>query len=417
MSPPLALPAPLAAALLLAALAPAAARAERGFTEDPLPESVNTFVFGNFMELHDHPQTNYLHTGVDVAAAPGDAVYPPIPLGAICRVVAVGPDWVLLIASQQQEAQWVLTQLVHIEVHPLIIVGAWLDNTICVGWIGAESHLHAMLYLSPDDAIDAIDLVHPLVHAFDNAPWLLDTTPPVLTDSVEVSVPGGGGEPFVWSVPVADRTDLAPHQNGVYRIELLVNGEPADEIRFERFVGRNGAFPPAWSDYYAVFSPPPSGLNDPNTLRYKLVWTPPVPPPEEIVWCIRTRDALGNVLDCTPSGPTVVAAVLPAPPALRIFPNPVRVREDGRVRIVAGALAAAAGGGGLPPAVTAAVYDARGRLVRALRVPQQPVPGRQLLLEWNLRAGGGQPVASGVYWIRVREGGASWRARPLVVMR
>ncbi|RPJ45066.1 MAG: T9SS C-terminal target domain-containing protein [Candidatus Latescibacterota bacterium] len=65
-------------------------------------------------------------------------------------------------------------------------------------------------------------------------------------------------------------------------------------------------------------------------------------------------------------------------------------------------------------AVLAGVYDVRGRLVRELAAPAGgPQEG---VLAWNGRGASGEPLPAGVYFLRVRSGGAA-ESRKVILVR
>jgi len=66
--------------------------------------------------------------------------------------------------------------------------------------------------------------------------------------------------------------------------------------------------------------------------------------------------------------------------------------------------------------VEVSIYDARGRLTRALWRAPSPRPGDHLA-DWDGRDDAGRSVPSGVYWARLAVGGRVVDARPLTLVR
>jgi hypothetical protein len=118
------------------------------------------------------------------------------------------------------------------------------------------------------------------------------------------------GQPLVFGVHAYDKNNSIVNEsfnNGIYKMELLINGEAVDSIRLERFRAKDGSYPPSAAELYLGSPPPPGSQNNPNRLIYKLVWVPEeCDPLIDYQWTIWTYDAAGNKLDPF-SGPTVTA--------------------------------------------------------------------------------------------------------------
>jgi hypothetical protein len=83
---------------------------------------------------------------------------------------------------------------------------------------------------------------------------------------------------------------------------------------------------------------------------------------------------------------------LPQDPWLGAAPNPFAPRTQLRFQLSS------------PGRVSLAIYDVRGRLVRSL-VEAESLPAGEHLRSWDGRDEGGAPLASGIYFARLRSGG------------
>jgi hypothetical protein len=106
-----------------------------------------------------------------------------------------------------------------------------------------------------------------------------------------------------------------------------------------------------------------------------------------------TRDTAGLAQDGAPAlGPRLA----------QNYPNPFRATTTIRYEIATESV------------VRIAIYDAAGRRVATLT--EGSVAAGEHALVWDGRGSGGQPVGSGVYWMRLEVGGTT-RAQPLLVTR
>src|SRR5207344_2626221 len=98
------------------------------------------------------------------------------------------------------------------------------------------------------------------------------------------------------------------------------------------------------------------------------------------------------------SAPTAAAPALPTRLAVRLpdgNPAQHRLRLEAAMP-VSGML-------------TIDIFDVRGARVRRLR--DQPLPAGWHPIDWDGRDDGGEPVASGIYFVRLQSAGAQARAR------
>ncbi len=287
----------VAAALLLAPCHSGAR--EQVFSGDPLPSSTGQFVYNAFMQIDQISPFN-LHTGVDIAVTAGDPTYPPIESGSLCRVIAVGADFVALLGSNRQSGDYALCQMIHIVPNTGLTVGSWIGVSTTVGAIDTGSHLHFELFLSSDASITDADLRSPRRSALSSALWNADSTLPEITQNPVVHT-APVGSPSVWQIWAAD--PVGDVYNGIGGMELMIDDIVVDDFDFEAMAAKGGAYPPAASEFY-YDTTPPSGNNNPNTLQYKLSWV--ATDDLEHVWRIRWWDAMGNADEGDPEHPPAV---------------------------------------------------------------------------------------------------------------
>ncbi len=268
----------------------------QAFPEDPLIDSQNHFIYNTFMEL-DLSSGNNLHYGIDIAGAEHQTVKPGTPAGEFCKIIGEGTNFRLIYAEDRmQQSSYVACRLQHIYPNPAFQIGDRLNYDDTLGALDYDDHLHLEIDLSPDGVIENQDLRNPERYAFENASWMADSQEPVV-DSLVIH-PGSPDTLQIW---VHDTTDESPdYFNGIYKLLLKVNDVPVDSVVLDRYLTRDGSYPPEASQIYYDTGPKPSGYNNPNVLNYKLIGEI-----DSVTWRIAWWDASGNHGESAPVEPPV----------------------------------------------------------------------------------------------------------------
>ena len=102
------------------------------FSEDPFQGLAGTFVFNEFMQL-DNVSPQHLHTGIDIGATTGAAVYPPIPAGKTIKIQAIGSDYVFAQGTEAQGGDIPCFEVIHLTPNGNLQVGQTIGSTTTLG--------------------------------------------------------------------------------------------------------------------------------------------------------------------------------------------------------------------------------------------------------------------------------------------
>lgn len=285
---------------IAAVIGPRQPYAQEQFPGDPVPYTIGPFVTQQFMQL-DNISLQRLHTGIDVFTGGGEAVVAPIIYGSRCRVIAIGPDYVMLQALNRQGGKVAVYRAQHIVPDQNLVLNTDIQRNTLLGTVdNVERHLHSEIFLVSSSTDQGNQfLVHPQRNAFAVVEgWNVDTYAPKV--DVTVVHAATAGNPTVFEIHAYDQANMRPDcYDGIYAIRLYVDDVLVDSLKFDRMRAKNGNYPPSASEYYycTTTACTPTGLNNPNVLQYKLSWTTQA---GDHIWRLDVLDAKGNLLHGDP---------------------------------------------------------------------------------------------------------------------